>query len=117
MIQRVAADIWRGMTQLQWPPILQVGTVKHPVHRNILHDHLPVTTIDMILKYMIQGLKHRDDDSEYEDDLLTGLITSPWRTIKSRLYLKHNDVQVKEIVQRQIYQCQISVNCLRVHKI
>jgi len=47
MIQRVAADIWRGMTQLQWPPTLQVGTVKHPVHRNILHDRLPVTTIDI----------------------------------------------------------------------
>jgi len=66
---------------------------------------------------MIQGLKHRDNDSQYDDHLLTGLITSPWRTIKSRLYLKHSDVQVEGIVQRQIYQCQMSVNCLRVHKI
>jgi hypothetical protein len=47
MIQRVEVDIWRDMTQLRWPPTLQVGTVKHPVHRNILHDHLPETTIDI----------------------------------------------------------------------
>jgi hypothetical protein len=76
MTQRVAADIWRGMTQLQWPPTLQVGTVKHPVHRNILHDRLPVTTILIEIEVEISGSKV-SKYSEYEDDLLTGLITSP----------------------------------------